>query len=569
MISYFKYTDGSAFTLDGVDYKGVVTVQNETAYAGSIYSPISKPLSAKQTFMAGAITNRLEFNYSRTSALSSKILPVEVYPKSVLDVTTLANIVETLNENNLAIFASGVGYDQNYSNPLFCTSDTNSFVSSVSSLTSGLISRKIFDTTLSLSGTLSAKTSRPITKESSVFITLSTGYKYFNGVESIQGRINSPIVPTLFPSTFIGMKESINNLVYDKFKGVLYQTTPSAVVIYNYDYETPNNTVSLIDDFDISKAGVVDDLSKTSYGRSYRTVVARASGANVFEIYQVTSAEVVKSYLIKDLGFDTIERTAQRFEDDVLVILGKVGDKLVLKTYDIDRLKINSIPLYDQPIDIKELPAYIKFSPFDSNICIFHFFSSSGLTRIELRSISGNKVNSPAAVITGRQFNLFARQSISTITTPINALDICPNTPRDILVYDVQFDVGEDVYSIVYANTYIKTNNAPIMKTIVPFDTASRYDGITIADSSIGLVINSALKNVIYDTITLYYLFNTVRRIDSNSIYTETTSNVKNVDPTNLLIYANESINIGVINRTIAEILALQTDLASKIDGSR
>ena len=45
MISYFKYTDGTAFTLNGAPYKGMVTVLNETAYTGPIYTSNSKVIS--------------------------------------------------------------------------------------------------------------------------------------------------------------------------------------------------------------------------------------------------------------------------------------------------------------------------------------------------------------------------------------------------------------------------------------------------------------------------------------------------------------------------------------------
>ena len=569
MISYFKYTDGTAFTLNGAPYKGMVTVLNETAYTGPIYTSNSKVLSSKQTFLAGAIENSLEFDYSRTTSLQSKISAIEVYPKSILDIDSLTKIAETLNQNNLAIFAAGVGYDQNYGNPLFYTSNTNSFVTGVSSLSSGLISRKVLETTLSLKNNTSLQADAPVTDRSSLFVTLSTDYKYFDKHNTITGDINSQSIPSISNISLIGLKSGTSNIFHDKFKGVLYQTIPSTTVVYNYDYRSPNNVITLADEFDLSQFGVVDDLSKTAYGKTYRTLVGRNSGQIVFEIYKVTSGEIIKSYLIQDLGFDSIERITQRFEDDALAIVGTVGEELVLKLYDADKLRTSTASVYSQPLDITEVPSFISFSPFDSNICLFYYYTSNTLDRVELRSVSGNTTNSPTAVLKSDQFNLFIEQNaINELEDVINLSTLNLYDPT-ISIFDLSFDVGDDIYSIIYTNNYIKTNNASILKTIVPFNTTSRYSGIATTDSSIGLAINSTLKTIVYDTLTLYYLFNAIRKIDANSIYSETTSNIKNVDASNLLIYSNESINIGVINRVVSEILTLQLDLASKIDSAR
>ena len=89
MISYFKYTDGTGFTLDGANYSGMVTVVNDAAYAGSVYTSRSKVLSSKETFISSAILNQIEFDYNFSSNLKSKIALVEVYPKSILDIISI------------------------------------------------------------------------------------------------------------------------------------------------------------------------------------------------------------------------------------------------------------------------------------------------------------------------------------------------------------------------------------------------------------------------------------------------------------------------------------------------
>jgi len=569
MISYFKYTDGTGFTLDGANYSGMVTVVNDAAYAGSVYTSRSKVLSSKETFITNAILNQIEFDYNFSSNLKSKITLIEVYPKSILDITSITNIIDTLTENNLKIFASGVGYDQNYGNPLFNDSNTNTFVYGISSNGGPIISRKNIQTTLDLKQAGYIQTDKPVTDSSSIFTTLSSSFKYFNKDVTVQGAINSPTAPTISQSLIEGLGGNRSNIFYDKYREVIYQTAPSTVNIYTYDYDSPNNTILIKDELELSKLGVVEDLSKASYGKNYRAVVAKNQGQLALELYAVNSSEIIKSLTFEDVGIDNIKHLIQRFEDDVLVLVGDIKGKLSMSIYDISKLATNTAPIYSQKIDTQNNPTVVRFSPFDSNIILFYYYTNTELDFIEFRPISVSGTVSPVTKMTSDQFTLPVESSaFSELTDVISA-----STPTlydgTSFTYDVQFDVSDKVYSLVLANNYIKTNNNTIFNTIVPLDTAVRYNSIEVSDSSIGLVLNSAFKSIIYDTLILYYTFNTVKRIDSESIYQQTSSNIKNIDTSNLLLYSNESINVGALNRTIEEILTLQLDLAGKIDSAR
>jgi hypothetical protein len=569
MISYFKYTDGTGFTLDGANYSGMVTVVNDAAYAGSVYTSRSKVLSSKETFIANAILNQIEFDYNFSSNLKSKITSIEVYPKSILDITSIANIIDTLTENNLKIFASGVGYDQNYGNPLFNDSNTNTFVYGISSNGGPIISRKNIQTTLDLKQAGYIQTDKPVTDSSSIFTTLSSSFKYFNKDVTVQGAINSPTAPTISQSLLEGLGGNRSNIFYDKYREVIYQTAPSTVNIYTYDYDSPNNTILIKDELELSKLGVVEDLSKASYGKNYRAVVAKNQGQLALELYAVNSSEIIKSLTFEDVGIDNIKHLIQRFEDDALVLVGDIKGKLSMSIYDISKLATNTAPIYSQEIDTQNNPTVVRFSPFDSNIILFYYYTNTELDFIEFRPISVSGTVSPVTKMTSDQFTLPVESSAFSELTDV----ISTSTPTlydgTSFTYDVQFDVSDKVYSLALANNYIKTNNNTIFNTIVPLDTAVRYNSIEVSDSSIGLVLNSAFKSIIYDTLILYYTFNTVKRIDSESIYQQTSSNIKNIDTSNLLLYSNESINVGALNRTIEEILTLQLDLAGKIDSAR
>jgi len=569
MISYFKYTDGTGFTLDGANYSGMVTVVNDAAYAGSVYTSRSKVLSSKETFITNAILNQIEFDYNFSSNLKSKITLIEVYPKSILDITSITNIIDTLTENNLKIFASGVGYDQNYGNPLFNDSNTNTFVYGISSNGGPLISRKNIQTTLDLKQAGYIQTDKPVTDSSSIFTTLSSSFKYFNKDVTVQGAINSPTAPTISQSLIEGLGGNRSNIFYDKYREVIYQTAPSTVNIYTYDYDSPNNTILIKDELELSKLGVVEDLSKASYGKNYRAVVAKNQGQLALELYAVNSSEIIKSLTFEDVGIDNIKHLIQRFEDDVLVLVGDIKGKLSMSIYDISKLATNTAPIYSQKIDTQNNPTVVRFSPFDSNIILFYYYTNTELDFIEFRPISVSGTVSPVTKMTSDQFTLPVESSAFSELTDVISTSTLTLYDGTSFTYDVQFDVSDKVYSLVLANNYIKTNNNTIFNTIVPLDTAVRYNSIEVSDSSIGLVLNSAFKSIIYDTLILYYTFNTVKRIDSESIYQQTSSNIKNIDTSNLLLYSNESINVGALNRTIEEILTLQLDLAGKIDSAR
>jgi len=569
MISYFKYTDGTGFTLDGANYSGMVTVVNDAAYAGSVYTSRSKVLSSKETFITNAILNQIEFDYNFSSNLKSKITLIEVYPKSILDITSITNIIDTLTENNLKIFASGVGYDQNYGNPLFNDSNTNTFVYGISSNGGPIISRKNIQTTLDLKQAGYIQTDKPVTDSSSIFTTLSSSFKYFNKDVTVQGAINSPTAPTISQSLIEGLGGNRSNIFYDKYREVIYQTAPSTVNIYTYDYDSPNNTILIKDELELSKLGVVEDLSKASYGKNYRAVVAKNQGQLALELYAVNSSEIIKSLTFEDVGIDNIKHLIQRFEDDALVLVGDIKGKLSMSIYDISKLATNTAPIYSQKIDTQNNPTVVRFSPFDSNIILFYYYTNTELDFIEFRPISVSGTVSPVTKMTSDQFTLPVESSAFSELTDVISTSTLTLYDGTSFTYDVQFDVSDKVYSLVLANNYIKTNNNTIFNTIVPLDTAVRYNSIEVSDSSIGLVLNSAFKSIIYDTLILYYTFNTVKRIDSESIYQQTSSNIKNIDTSNLLLYSNESINVGALNRTIEEILTLQLDLAGKIDSAR
>jgi hypothetical protein len=546
----------------------MVTVVNDAAYAGSVYTSRSKVLSSKETFISSAILNQIEFDYNFSSNLKSKIASIEVYPKSILDIITITNIIDTLSENNLKIFAAGVGYDQNYGNPLFNDSNTNTFISGVSSKGGPIISRKNI-ATLDLKQAGYIQTDKPITDNSSIFTTLSTSFKYFNKDVTVQGAINSPTAPTVSQSLIEGLGGNRSNIFYDKYREVIYQTAPSTVNIYTYDYDSPNNSILIKDELELSKLGVVEDLSKASYGKNYRAVVAKNQGQLVLELYAVNSSEIIKSLTLEDVGIDNIKHLAQRFEDDVLVLVGDIKGKLSMSVYDISKLTTNTAPLYRQEIDTQNNPTVVRFAPFDSNIILFYYYNNTELDFIEFRSISGSGTVSPVTKITSDQFILPVENSAFSELTDVISTSTLTLYDGSSLTYDVQFDVSDKVYSLALASNYIKTNNNTIFNTIVPLDTAVRYNSMEVSDSSIGLVLNSAFRSIIYDTLILYYTFNIVKRIDSEFIYQQTSANIKNIDTSNLLLYSNESINVGALNRTIEEILTLQLDLAGKIDSAR
>ena len=106
MISYFKYTTGESFTLNGEDYTGFFTIVNGFAYTGKAVTSFSQILTFKDTILANAYLAKKEFD--RTAApvqVSDVVTSPEISPRDIINQTFLDTNLGILNDNNLNLYS--------------------------------------------------------------------------------------------------------------------------------------------------------------------------------------------------------------------------------------------------------------------------------------------------------------------------------------------------------------------------------------------------------------------------------------------------------------------------------
>ncbi len=68
-VDVFKYTEGSAFTIDGEDYIGYYTVAGNQGYPGRVIDSDTTPLTAVDNVRGNFLTERGFFNRGTTTGL--------------------------------------------------------------------------------------------------------------------------------------------------------------------------------------------------------------------------------------------------------------------------------------------------------------------------------------------------------------------------------------------------------------------------------------------------------------------------------------------------------------------
>lgn len=586
MTSYFKYTDGNAFTLNGEDYRGMLNVVDGTAFTGSIKDSSSRILSSKGTFYSGFFLNQQNYIDPPYTSLYNEISAINVYPRSILTINTLSEILETLNTNNIKIFKAGIRYNPTYFNLSYRDQTTLPATYCLSSSTSTLQSQRLplhnIDLRNAGNNNLNALLNN-YQNFGSLFVALSNNFKYYNNNFVISGTVNS--LSSLSINTGLNSVDFTHQfLSYDRYNNLVYQNNGATYTIYSYDYDSPNNTMFIVDKIDMTAQSTTTNNNNSVYGRNYRSIIALSQGIFHIEIYSLRDSVLQKSVSPDMLNLTSISKIAQRFEDDILVVLGVRGDELILQSYDITNLlitgeKISEISLltYDS-LGVESIPTVIELSNFDSDVVMFKYLNSdSYLTSLQLRSLTTSKT--PLVVysvdnlsITNIQINSIFEQ----ITKNIELCDEIAMGDDSLLdnissILDIKFYPTDSLNIILISDKFIRTDNFSMLENIPPLSLKQNYVGYSTGDNSIGLTINSLFKSIIQDTVSLYYYFTekfTPRLSNSNGaltigINTPTFLNDLLID--DFYVYGNESMNVSVLNRVLKKIYDVQYYLANTI----
>lgn len=588
MINYFKFTEGGSFALDGVDYRGMLHVIGSVAYTGTIHTPQSRPLSSKNTFSSNIIQNKLNYALpgSFTEGLPFHLSAAKVYPRDILNINLLNKLLNILNQNNLLLYSASAKYDTNYFNILYRVNNNIPFVYSLSSLGVPTVN-KLTKSYLPLSFSTAKdiyrdKLLRAPNPQGSLFICEAlSSYTYYNNDAAISGVINS-ISGVTFSRGISSSLFTHKFNFFNPYEELIYQTNSDNFSIFSIDKYTGVDNVSIIDRLPISDLNVSISPSTVTYGKNYRTALIR-DVRNIIrlEIYPIRDTLKLKTTNIQEMGLDQVLAITQRFEDDLLVILGTRGSQVILLQYDIEELLNNDQKNKEHVLAdvdfvsvvtrvdskrrafsrvISDFDFSITLSNFDSDIIFIKTHNTDGsIDNCQMRSLTHPKLsftNFNASNIV----NLEKKDIINKININIQDYDgILFDTVRKIL--DIKFaPYGSNVNSIVVSDSYIMTDNAPTLKYLIPPTTSINYDAPYISDSSIGLLLNDILKSILKDVLLIYRYFNQTPRRDINL-----PTLLPEIDIDNLQIYGNESINIATLNRTLDRIFEFQLLVANSI----
>lgn len=566
MISYFKYVDSGAFTANASPYSGMVTVVGDNVYSGSKLTSNSVLLSATNTFLPQVIQNRIDFGptYNEKIQLSK----ANILQRDILNLNTIRNIMDKLNTNNLRIFANQIAYNPNIFNSLTKTQDQLTFTYCVTSVNDTFNGKKLPLFRSSADSTDFAKIKGNSVDENTLFLTgLSGTYYYYSSGYVIKGNTTSStttVAEGLNATTF-----DHKFIKFNPYTNTLYQTTTDNCTIYNFNYGNGGNVLSLNDRFDITATRTLTDRRNSTYGASYRTALVEEQGALVLEISYVDSQNSIITYSSQELGFNTVTRVVQRFEDDILIVIGTIGDNIFAKVYDIPELIKSPTPLYSNELIGCNLTDVYELATFDSNILIVRRYKEDNtLNYVEFRSVTNSKYPTVRFSVDSQLGILKVNQIISEQYTAIDTTNIVL-LPTDAVsnnnnVYDIQFSVSDTLNAIiVFSDSYTVINNSVFLQLVYPY-IEKRYVDIDIYDNSIGLNLNNTFKNIIFDTVKLYlscskkYKF----RNDGTIRGYDPILSINNILTDDLYLYENEYINVGVINRVINALYALQEKLA-------
>jgi len=590
MISYFKYTDGSSFTLNGLDYKGMFNNTGGEVFTGTMRSSSSKILSSKGGFLNRIYDYEVDFDFTFENIVSMDV-PL-LFPRSILTIDNLTDVLNRLDQNNITLLSKMVTYDSNLLNVFTKSSDNVSTVFCLTSIGDSLSGKKLPLTRISVaSGSDYALLRNDILKSnlrSTFFVTSPNNtFKYYSSNYMLSGSLSSTDVQ---PITALRV---INNLSaayvdYNRYQNIAYSTVLGSNVydLYYLDTSTSCNTSVFFDAVDVSAFNTSSTTPGLfSYGKNYRTALTFDQGTQVVEISKVNTADQLILLTPSDVNMDSILSVCQRFEDDILAVYGLLQGIPTLNIFDIESLLGGSFSTkYSNDVYDISSSERLHFAPFDSNILIFtRHDQDNTISNIEFRSISNPTY--PLVRISGFDNLGFLQPNIETI----DQVDINVETLRISLgvddssqhrIYDIQFDVTDKLNIIVfYESSYEIYSTAAIFKSLIPFDTTAYFTPTyVLGNGSVGIIFNDIIKSILKDTLTLCNIakvrfstnnYNIINDISSTSLSTllgDEIIKLNRLSDINLRINENESFNVGVLNRIIAGISTIQTNIASSFN---
>jgi hypothetical protein len=584
MISFFKYTSGEAFTLNGGDYTGFFNVEGGVAYTERKKSVTSEQLVPKNTFISDFYLNKMEFDNQFDSITEASNMTANVF--DVLNKVEMERLLSIIDQNNLIVFKSLV-----INNPQIINFTENE--SHYYGLSSTIVDMRNDDLMLGKKNIShidpfryeiewafleKIKYGALFVKSDQTFKYLcSTGFELYTlkGSFTDEGYIEYSVQE-------LEISEEVYGIDYDEFEDKITIIVNGDLKVYDAINYIECDTLVLVDNI---KLGDVDseiltwgtqkefknligkwgrrfyNLTEYStefirFGNNYRTSIE----GNNLTLRNKYSTDKIVEFDLESIGIDQLLDVNIRVIDDCVLILHKKSEKFHITFF--DPLDMENT-LFDREIfEFNDSDNYrISFSTYDSNV-----FYLNSTAQSHTRMISNPTY--PVGQMRENNLKYVKKETFKNYLQKFGNGVLKWNTETT----DSNFFTNYMFDSITKSDkNYMFLLNSgriyPIRQNIlnsylssVPLDLVKTYDGIRCSDTSFGLFLNKNISYILKDILTLYTKATNSYSIGKNDVFLNKIREIT-YDTNNLYMNGNETVNVLMLQR----ILTLLTDLQKQL----
>lgn len=586
-MTYFKYTNGEAFTLNNSDYTGFFNVNDNIAYSGKIKDDFSEKLTPKNNFISNFYLKKLHFNNQVGSI--REIEPFLSQTFDILNKDQLDKIFEVVNDNNLKVFKSLIT-----SKPEIVNFDNNS------SHFYGLSTTQIDDRNDDeIFGKNVISHIDPFRfsdewafleniKYSALFVDSEESFKYLcsdgDFLYTIKGSFSNrdKLVKIIQP---LGFAELVFGINYDEYKNQILILVNNVIRIYDAINYIECDELILIDEIilggletlpltwgaETEFSNIKTKFSRTFYnlgqlgfdnlsiGKNFRVI----TNGTVVEFRNKYSSDLIISLNLENNGVEDILAIDCRYEDDFCAILHKKDNYhlIMFNPYDVE-------PSYQDVIinDVLDSSNYrLKFSPFDSDII---FIISSGETQVRYLSNPRNSASRmreknlkyPPKITFGDMFQRFGDSNLKWNTNTLDSNFFTNKTFNIITRSNKNYYILQNSGRIYALNQQI----IDFLQNSIPLNVEKSFDSIQCGKTSFGLFFNKNISSVMKDLLTLYTKASNSYKYSIDNVIPNTIDEI-DYDINNLFMNGNETVNVITMQRIFNNVLDVQKKLLANL----
>lgn len=587
MTTYFKYTNGESFTLNGIDYSGFFNIQNAVAYTGKIKDNFSEELTPKNNFLSEFYLKQLEFDNQFNSI--EKIIPYFTNSFDILNKNELDKIFDKVNMNNLMVFKSLIisdpriiDFDENDCH-FYGLSSTNRDTRNDDIMMGKNVVTHIdnFNYSDEWAFLENVKYGDFIVKSDQNFKYLcSTG----KDLITINGSFDDMSLLT-YNINDLEFGEEIYGIYYDESENKINVITNGVINIYEGLNYIECETLILVDSIKIGDVDTVslkwstkkkfeetfgvfqdrfyninsNNVRFMKYGDNMRTIINN----NVLYFWNKKFSTLLTTMNLAEYGIENVTAIDIRNVDDFVIILHLKNGVYSIATF--DPYAISTTFINCEINDLSENQYDVIFSTYDSNI-----FYIRSVDNIETRFISnprntaGNfkkfSLKYPPDYLFNNTYHKFGDTPIKWNTNRMNS-----NNFHNIIFNEIT--KSNKNYTLLHNSGRLYALKQPIMNNRYASinDSITKYfTNVSCGEHSFGIFFNKNVLDILKDTLTLYTKASNSYNFKKDDVLLNSIKKI-DYDLKNLRINGNESINTTTMQRIFTLITEIQQKLISNL----